>query len=759
MNAFIWLDRFTGTRYRCGPVWQQHVRSHLTAGLRQELVGKTTTREQADAAARYWSEMYYAQLFPLRWGRGEERGLLRRSDTLPINAMVDLDVLASRPLRTNFLDSDCLPPILPDEQRGVEGWLMADRLLIQAALIGALASNVAEITLDQRHTARLAALVHPFLDALTDVIVAEPQVKAVARALAGKINQLPPSLDQIVRDVRDDALHDRKVDLVLVAVQRVKQYVFETYGLNEIRGASTLLDEIVIDLQRKVGEAVGPEAVLRAAGATLLFLAPASNGSSPWPAQLREAFYRGTGMAFPAAAAVTVKAQDLLTKYGNAISNVYNAMTVDRAHASRPVYATLPFEARCELCRLRPAEGWDAAPGVRDVPENHRLVCRSCKTKREKGQIERGGKVYDALSWMGYVDNLKALGIERKDGWLANDLEGLIPEGVRRKLIGVVYGDGNNFGRVSLGLTDIALGLQWAKRVEKTTQAATALALGQATQRATALGGRRPGTTNRPLHKVPFQVLALGGDDLSLFAWAPVALYFAAEFTRLTDLEFQATSADRLFQEPLTFSMGVLVTDEKTPVTRSVDFTEHQLMRWAKQASKSGGLTQGNVAMLYAQTAETVPSDLGHYRQDVYLLGSAGYLRLCTTLRPWTAEDLDRLLAGAEHVVNNEHLGRLQRLTAAFYGSRQNAMAGLLYYAYQKGRASRSGTTGWIQELETVIDGSQSSDRSGLLLVHDPRRDKSGTLFGLPDDTERKTNAITWHAPLLDLLELAKLMS
>lgn len=752
MNELIWLDRFTGTRYRCGPTWQERVRSHLTEGLRRALSGKTAAREQADAAAHFWRETYYAQLFPLRWGRQEDDGRLRRSEILTPEAEIELDSLANHPLRRGLLDEDRLPPIFPDERRGGEGWLLADRLLIEAALIGVLAGQTPGITPEQRHTARLAALVYPFYDSLSDVLAAAPQLEAVARVLAGGSVDLPTPLSDIVQGVRNGALQGRQVDLVLVAVQRVKQYVFETHGLNEIRGASTLLDEVIEDLQSEVGEAIGPEAVLRAAGATLLFLAPASNGSSPWPARLRETFYRRTGTTFPAAAAITVEAQALLNDYGRAVRQAYDAMTVDRAQAVRPLYATLPFEARCELCGIRPAEGWDAAPGVEDVPENRRPLCCVCKTKRERGRDERRGKVDRALDWIGMADRRDALGVKR-DGGLATDLESLIPGGARRKLIGVVYGDGNNLGRVSMKLPDIALGLQWAKRVEHTTQAAAALALGRATQRAAALRGWQPGGDRPSLSKVPFQILALGGDDLSLFAWAPVAVYFAAEFIRLTDLEFRATGSDRLFQEPLTFSLGVLVTDEKTPVARSVDFTQHQLMRWAKQANKHLKLDQGNVAMLLAQTAEAMPSDLSRYRENVYLLGRANRFQLCTTLRPWTADDLEVLLAGAERVLERNDLGRLQRLTAAFYGARQGVMAGMLHYAYQKGRASRNGG-GWIQELEKTL--AQLQPRT--LLVHAPHRDKAA-VFGLPSAPERGKATVTWQAPLLDLLELAKLMS
>lgn len=757
MNELIWLDRFTGTRYRCDAAWQASVWRHIVDGLRSALAAGGTTQELANAAARFWHNTYYRQVFPLRFGLGEEEGWLQVPPAFPEANQVDLGPLAERPLRQCLLDKDRLSPILPDAQRGSEGWLLADRLLIEAALLNVLLAQTPDVGDAERHAARLAALIYPFLDELADAVASDPLVKSVAQVLAGGSPDLSAPLHDVVCAVRDQQLGDRTLDVVLVAVQRVKQYVFETPGLNEIRGASTLLDEVTENLRRLVGDEIGPEVVLRAAGATLLFLAPATDDGSPWPGKLREAFYGYTGTAFPAAAAIPVRAQDLFTAYGEAMSRAYAALAADRAQAIRPEYHALPFEARCELCRIRPADGWDAAPGVQDIAENRRPVCQVCKTKRQRGQDELGGKVGDALRVMGYCGNPAPLGV-KMEKWLAIDLDSLIPSGVRRKLIGVVYGDGNNFGRISMGLPDIALGLQWAKRVEQTTQAAAALALGQAAQKAAALRDWTPGS-NTVLDKVPFQILALGGDDLSLFAWAPVAIYFAAEFTRLTDLEFRATGPDRLSPDPLTFSLGVLVTDERTPVARSVEFTEHELMGWAKRASKEQKLAHGNIAMVYAQTAEAMPSDLERYRDEVYLLGAGERFRLCTTLRPWTAAELEMLLTGAEFVVCDGHLGRLQRLAAAFYGARQGALAGMLYYAYQKGRASRNGTGGWIEALEAKLAAASRQAKEETLLVHYHPQGISRTPFGLADGADRRNNITIWHAPLWDLVELAKLMS
>jgi len=262
------------------------------------------------------------------------------------------------------------------------------------------------------------------------------------------------------------------------------------------------------------------------------------------------------------------------------------------------------------------------------------------------------------------------------------------------------------------------------------------------------------------LDKVPFQVLALGGDDISLFAWAPVATSFAAEFTRLTDLEFAATSHSRLRPDAhLTFSLGLLVTDEKTPVVKSVDFTERDLLGWAKQVAKGNRLNHGTIAMLYAQSAEGIPASLEAYRRETYLLGAEASFQLCTTLRPYSAEELQQLLTVATWVIERGHLSRLQRLVGAFYGTRQGAAAGLLHYAYQRGR---SAGRGWIEALEHQL-GATDTNRSPTpraLLVNYPPGRPARTPFGVewqPATYEKQPTI--WFSPLWDLMELAKLMS
>lgn len=827
-SSLTWLDRFTGTRYICDQIWLVAVYDHLSMLLAQAIAdslqkvsggtAKSPVHVAADAAARFWSETYYQLLIPLRFGQSSRDQQIAAPALLDVASTVALDGTADVKFRTSFLDDTNLPPILPDTTKGAtDGWLIADRLLMDCAAFTVLAeADDSLVDDDIVHSGRLAALTYPFHDKLHEQLIAiDARVDALSMVWSaayvtprGQTEAPQDAVAVLIDRICRGQLAGEQVQVVLVAVQRVKKYVFETSTLNEIRGGSTLLDRITDNLKQRVGDEIGPEVVLRAAGSTLLFLAPATPKHSTWPAQLRSTFFAQTDATFPAAGSCTVDMQALFTRFGETIGAVYREVDADRARARLPVAVTLPFETRCTLCQTRAAAYWTERPGNLLGPSSEQFmpICQVCHIKRNIGKSQRRTKTRDLLDDLRLSQNpsrrhallqIKPAAVEAQ---LPNDLESLLPEKTRRRLIGVVYSDGNNFGAVSLAIPDVALSLQWSARVAYTTRAAVALALGHATQQAaqgnTAADQQKPSSAF--YEHIPFQILALGGDDLSLFAWGPVALYFAAEFTRLTDLELRATSPDRLRPDDhLHFSTGVLVTDEHTPVAKSVNFAEDTLLKWAKQASKisktdktdktdqTSRAQMGNIAMLLAQTAEGIPTDLERYRETVYELGDREHFRFIATLRPYSATELAALLQTARGLIQQHNLGRLQRLASAFYGAKQGVYAGLLHYAYQRGRVAEKDKLNrernWIYQVEQTLleqlypqmaqESSASEEIKPLihypdefdamkakmlksLTVENPRR----RVFGLQAiaETDRRRYRFS---PLWDLVELGKILS
>ena len=743
---FRFRDPFTGTIYEIGPRWQRTVSQWAADRIREHLNGDL--KESADAVARFWRDTSYECLFPLRFGLRTAEGTLLCADLFPGVGPVSLDALAGQELRRRFLDGEALPPLLPAPAEGETSELLADRLLSRTALANVLLRQ-AGTPPEVLHAVRLALLTHPLLEHLEADLSRWPLALSLARFLNGTAGAVPEGLPEtaaaVLTAIRDGtAPEEGRVWLVMAAAQRIKRYVFETPGLNEIRGASTLLDEWTEAGAETVSREVGPEVVLQAAASTLLFLAPAPEDGQGerWDRRLRRMLYERTCAAFPAAGVAEVPARTLLEDYRSAVGRVLGELARDRAEARVPRWEALPFEARCHLCRSRPAEGWTDLPGETEpVP-----LCRVCDTRREVGRQQRAAKLEQVLGWLG--QDPSALGV-RSEGWIAQTVGpaaegGFIPDDARRPLLATVYGDGNNFGAVASRLTTLAMALQWTQRVKGASRAAAAVALARATQETAMERGWRPGGPP-VLPRLPFQVLALGGDDLLLLAWAPVGLRFAREFLTLMDLEFRPGTGPRLTDPPIAFSLGVLMADHKTPVWRTVEFTERELLKWAKRAFRESGLAQGNVAMLLATTPEQIPADLKVHRQQMYLRRgeSCDY---CFTLRPLTAEELAFLLEKAVRLRDGGHVGPLHRLVSAMVTGAP--AAGILHYVYQRARLEGRADN-WLAELE---QGPLPPSLTGLQYPVTEFQNRHP--FGLAPAKRRRT----YFSPLWDLLELVKVL-
>lgn len=755
MNEF--RDDFTGIAYQFGPQWLKAVRRVIADQLLEWLKGKSWVA--ADAVAKFWNETYYGQLFPLRFGFNQDNQGLFNYYEFPFKTdeqgRINLEEWANSPLRQRFLDKTNLPPLLPvtysADKTEATTELLADRLLTQSALVNLLLRQE-KTDPEILHDVRLACLVYPLKEELSERLQVWPRVNDLVGFWRGEHDRVPVGLKpELMASVRQlDNFAEAKVGLGSVGFQRIKRYVFESPGLNEIRGASTLLDDLTIRAKDFIGEKLGPEVVLRAVGSTVLFLVPSKDEARRYTEQIAQAFQQTAGAALVVTAATEVEIEALLNSYSDTVKQHEQSQAESRATGSEPVYETLPFETRCQICRIRPAEGWEALPDG-PVP-----LCQVCQTKRELGLGARTGKARQILGWLDLSTPgpLGVAGLKEREylaqslGWANDEDKGFIPVGARRPLLATIYGDGNNFGAAGKKLTSMALGRQWTRRVEKTTQAAAAVALARATQETAVDRGWQPGTLSSLLPRLPFQMLALGGDDLSLIAWAPVGIRFAPYFLQMTDQEFSrnpARAPEKL--KPIAFSLGVLVTHHKASVRRTVAFAEDELMAWAKQSFKDSGLTQGNLAPLLADTLEQIPDDLKRYRQLMYR--REGAITLYLTLRPFPATEMEWLLQKAK--ILEQDSGAFRRMTAAFVqGSPLQAM---LHYIYQQGRF-KNDQKHWLHQLDQPDSHRPVSLKEltfpATLQKNMPHRKP----FGLDGSPE---NAV-WFTPLWDLLELLKVL-
>ncbi|MGQ9533199.1 MAG: hypothetical protein ACUVTQ_10445 [Desulfotomaculales bacterium] len=738
-----WVDVHTGRKYRLTAEGLRKARAHVAGMLARALAGKAGVREMADGGAEFWVRKYYELVFPLGFGRVAEGGAVRGC-VLPSGPEVEVDRGAE--FRREPLDGTALPPVLPAGGEAQAEVLLADLTLVRTAFINVLLRQrgLEGELLDRL---RLACLTAPLWEELRACGVGLPRevepLVAFLRGSGGPPVGLDGNLVRVVWEAVESPgaagklTEDLCVTLVVGVVARVKQYVFETPGLNEIRGGSELLEKVTRELGGRVAGELGPEVVLRAAGSHLEFLAPAGRAADgeEWAARVRKAFVEATGGVPVTAVAVSLKVRDLLCDFSGAMAEVHRELEAARSRAVPGQVETLPFEERCAICRRRAAEGWFVTP--EGVPEP---ACRRCITKREVGRAARWEKTRELAELLG--PDADPWGLQRGTRY-PQSLDDLVPRDRRRRLVALVYGDGNNFGAVAQRQRSLAEAVQWTRRVASVTRSAAALALAEAAT-GSADGTRREDLSAQEF--LPFQVLALGGEDVSLFAWGPVGLRFAQRFVELTDREFEP-AVEAAGKERICFSLGVLVTDEKAPVRRTVDFAEEELLKWAKRAARNARYRHGGtVAFLVVPSVGQIPGDLEAYRRQMYLRRGRTF-DLCLTLRPVTAAELDFLLQKAARLQEEGHTGHVERLAAAFV--RGKPRVAVLYYLYQKARERKEAAgAGFTSVLE---EASGAPPALGDLAY------PTGVLPGrVPFGEEAVPGQKVLFSPLADLAELIK---
>jgi hypothetical protein len=743
-----WLDRFTGQRYSLSDEQVNTVRDAVAQAIAAKLRRGSTPHQQANAAAEWWQTDYYERVFPLRFGRQPQGAFTEGAQLGYASADGALALPNNTQWRTAFLDGLHFPPILPAEtQPDAETpyLLAADHHLATAALLNVCLRR-AGVSDDVLHEARLGALLHELIDlpAVRDALQGLPLATALAQYLKGETADCPDALrphqamlDAIHRGQAESSLEGYTLCLVGLAAQRIKQYVFETPGLPEIRGASLILDAVVHQAAEEVAEAIGRECILQRVASTLIFLAPEP---ADWEPRLKRRFYEATQVGFCAAAAAEVALQDYLQQYGTCMTRLLKALDADRYRAELPTWECLPFETRCAYCRKRAATGFTRSPDGDLMP-----ICPACDAKRDKGDADERRTAGEQLLRDAGIENWRELLTEPSKAF-AGGLNEMVPdsdEAEQKKQVAFIYGDGSNFGQITKNLDSLALSLQWTRRAELTVRAAVALALSRSMHDAL-----RDQTT---LQRMPFEVLVIGGDDFSLFVWSRLAMRFCEQFVRLTDMEFEkGVVGDCIVGEtPICFGVGCLISDEKAPVYRVVEFTESRLLKFAKRGVKSH--KRGAIAFLYTTNADQIPGDYDDHLRRNYCKqaqlgkGSHATTPVYLTMQPLTAPELNAFLQCAQAIVDNGQLGSLQRLAEPFV--RQPMSAALLHFAYQQARAQSSDDRrAFFEQIMSLQASDGQGTRAPLFPIRALRR------ITVDNDTATPR----YFAPILDLLEITK---
>ncbi len=456
--------------------------------------------------------------------------------------------------------------------------------------------------------------------------------------------------------------------LVAFDTDHIKQYVFATDKLAEIRGASSILDRLnrhdMARIAREEGFVAYP--VYTNGGSGLFLLEGDKPEGERFGRSVQAAYRQQTG----GGASITFAVEDIPAHIPDTVEAVRKAnlketlarlrYRLDECKDRPPAVVTLPshpFMRTCDACGSRYAEQADDSE-VNDPLSRDRRYCGVCMRKRdEDGGIK--GRMSDILaerSRTGTVTRTKT----RPYTW--EQMLRLLPPGEYdippdtsrppdfdriptgdgvRDYMALIYADGNGMGQMMSGLHTLDAVEQAAHRIDNAVFVALSRAIKQHLKIA----------LNQTPHTFPFDILLIGGDDIVIVTPATRALVVACTLAK----EFYKESSGR------SLAVGVVLAPIKYPFGLLHDLAESTLDFAKKEAATrprdpAYGDTMINFITVTGSTSpdfEQVYKGLHRRKVQVGTRQRAFY----ATRRPYTVDALAELLKRIEEG-RNEGLSR-----------------------------------------------------------------------------------------------------
>ncbi len=383
--------------------------------------------------------------------------------------------------------------------------------------------------------------------------------------------------------------------LVLFDADRIKDYVFATGRLKEIRGASEVVR------QQTKAETVctlagfGPwssgrnEGLIYAGGGAGALLFANAAAATTFCQQLEENYRHATGGATLSTVLEPVDGTGIAAEV---LAQSRAARALARRKASRPSAETIPGGALIRFCasdRLHPANGWGRDP---DNPAG--LLLSAVAAQKRAASSAYLNQMRRSPFW----DAFRAQITSREGGaatladWNAasypgQDLGGIGRQAQPRGYVALVYADGDGIGKLlhaAIARAGFTGYQRFSHALEVAATQATAYAL------ARAYGSRPPALvfdpeTEQSVRALPFEVITIGGDDVILLCTAEQGLQVAHDLSE----RFGSLVAEQLADPTITVSasVGVVIAHASMPIIQ-LEQRGGDLLKSAKRVSGNG---------------------------------------------------------------------------------------------------------------------------------------------------------------------------
>jgi Cas10/Cmr2, second palm domain len=468
-----------------------------------------------------------------------------------------------------------------------------------------------------------------------------------------------------------------KQTLVVLDTHHIKQYVFATDRLKEIRGASSILDHLNRRVMKSVAQNEFHAEKVYANGGSGLFLVDGDKEvAEKFGQRIQQEYLQRTR----GGASITFAVQEIPDNVQDAWNeDIWDTLELLRYNlaetkSSSPDSIALPshpFLRLCDACGTRYAEMRDPDEAG-DEASRDRCYCDVCMMKRrEDGDVKdrideiiaernRTGEVKDnetrPFAWEKVISLLKLEEYpipkytQRPPDF--NELRGISGG---KDYLGLIYADGNGMGQLMSELRSLEKIKAAADLIDDSVYAA----MGDAIKKHLKVIDE----DTSPMF--PFDILLIGGDDIMIVTPASIALDVA--YTLATTFSEQ-TRGKGPGGKSYTLSVGVVLAPVKYPFGLLQDLAESTLKAAKKEganASKESATRRRNSA--YDETFINFMTVTGSTSLDfkkVYqsLVDKKGRVdgqkaAFYATLRPYTIEGMQSLLDAIRNG-KKERLGR-----------------------------------------------------------------------------------------------------
>lgn len=528
-------------------------------------------------------------------------------------------------------------------------------------------------------------------------------------------------------------------------VDAIKDYVFETSSLPQIRGGSELLLECEEKIREELRKEYGYEVIYCGGGSFLLEVEAEK-------AETLKRAIEGLYLSTTKAATVTVVyeevadsppsppsstsgwAERLVQAWQEGASGgdlgrrmVALAARMQEAKmqkASVPFYEALPFGDRCDRCGKRMGVNTDRI-------EEGKLLCEVCDVRDQRGREEKQ-RLHDKdirgqfnqKFWQKWGAACTAKQPE--------DLDTLV-EGASRKYLAFLYADGNGIGQL----------LQRAETRKEYGALSKALAKG--TQKAVyeALWAVCGEALNKEKHW-PFDIVNIGGDDVTLilqagYAWA-VGVKFLRQFEEEVTCRLRQAMGDRWpegWPERITASCGIAIADVHYPM-RYFEHLAGDLLKEAKKVAKRNrGSPESAITFLWLSSP--VASETAKPLMAFYERHAGQNPRFELTARPYTLHQAEEIGVLVRKVSRWPRSLRHRWAEALEHGVQVSTNT--ILYDVARRKEKQQEALDVLTQIGKLVTPEGDQNRVPAPIWHRIVKDKE----------------VVWQTAVLDVLELAEL--